>query len=121
MDELDDLGRYIQSRLRAKGITDLQVAKALNISPKTVQKIYPLKDIYSERLSVFCELLEENVFLDYYGRSEPLKSILNKELKEAQKLLKTKDELLDIQRKYINKLEAEVQDNALAHRSKKKK
>jgi hypothetical protein len=79
MDETDDLGRYIQGRLRAKNIEDKEVATLLNISVKTVPKIYPSKDIYSDRLAKLSILLNEDLFLDFYGKKEPLKTLLNKE------------------------------------------
>jgi hypothetical protein len=39
----------------------------------SVRNIYPLKDIYSERLAKFCVLLDEYVLSEYYGQTEPLK------------------------------------------------
>lgn len=106
MDNTEELGRYIQRRLREKNVPDSEVAKALNISPKTVQKIYPLKDIYSERLSIFCKLLNENIFSDFYGQSEPLKSIINRTTLNTDDGLK--DELIEIQKKHIQVLEEKV-------------
>ncbi|RXF71964.1 hypothetical protein [Arcticibacter tournemirensis] len=76
MQEHDELGKYLQKKVREKRITDKVIANFLNISEKTVPKIYPLKDISSERLSKFCILLDEDLFSGYYGEKEPLKSIL---------------------------------------------
>lgn len=108
MAEFEDLGRYIQSRLRAKGVSDESVAKALNISPKTVQKIYPLKDIYSGRLSIFCKLLNENVFSDFYGRDDDLRLILDNEVVLLRSIVKSNEELLELQRKHITLLEEKL-------------
>ncbi len=94
MEENDDLGRYIQARLRAKNIEDKDVAAILNISVKTVHKIYPNKDLYSERVAKFCLILNENIFLDFYGKKEPLKTLLNKDIADLiSELSKSKSEI----------------------------
>jgi hypothetical protein len=109
MDKSQELGRYIQSRLRAKNISDNAVAAALNISHKTVQKIYPLKDIYTERLTIFCKLLDENVFKDFYARDESLAKIFNSDFDQDNKSHQLKDELIETQRKYILELEEKLE------------
>ena len=109
MEKSEELGRYIQSRLRAKNISDNTVAASLNISNKTVQKIYPLKDIYTERLVIFCKLLDENIFKDFYSKDESLAKILNSDFENDKISHQLKDELIETQRKYILELEEKIQ------------
>ncbi|MFC7526814.1 hypothetical protein ACFQRK_22850 [Parapedobacter sp. GCM10030251] len=122
MDENEDLGRYLQKKLRDKGIEDKAVADALNISLRSVRNIYPLKDIYAERLAKFCVLLDEDLFLQYYGQNEPLKSILNREKtaldqevtrlrelnEEKERMVSFLKEELEEKEEYIKNLQSEL-------------
>lgn len=110
MDEKEDLGRYIQKKLRDKGIEDKVVANELNISVRSVEKIYPLKDVYSERLAKFCVLLDEDVFSQYYGQDEPLKSILNRERVALEEKISRLTELNEEKERLISFLTAELED-----------
>lgn len=109
MDENDDLGRYLQNKVRNKGIEDKEVANVLNISVRSVPKIYPLKDVYSDRLAKFCILLDENLFSDYYGQVEPLKSILNREKLGLEQEIARLNELNEEKARFIRYLKEEIE------------
>ncbi|WP_090607684.1 hypothetical protein [Parapedobacter koreensis] len=110
MDENKDLGRYLQKKLRDKGIEDKAVADALNISSRSVRNIYPLKDIYTDRFAKFCVLLNEDLFLQYYGQSEPLKSILNREKVALEQEVARLRELDEEKERLISFLKEELEE-----------
>jgi|GEM_PF-6581768 len=109
MQESSDLGKYIQRRIKEKKLDKKAIADALNISVSTVSKIYPNKDIYSDRLAKFCILLNEDLFLDYYGQNDPLKTILNREKQELLNKIellqndnREKSDLIDLLKSQLN-------------------
>jgi len=122
MDEKESLGKYIQRRLRERGIEDKAVADILNLSVKTVPKIYKQSEIPSDRIAKISILLNENVYLHYYGSKEPLKSILNQNTQELEekvarlevlveqytKTIDDKDHIIELQNKLIAELEEKL-------------
>lgn len=120
MDEKESLGKYIQRRLREKGIEDKTVADALNLSVKTVPKIYLQTEIPCDRIAKISILLDENVYLNYYGKEEPLKSILNRDKQDLLERILKFEELTELNNKIIidkesiielqNKLIAELEE-----------
>ncbi|MGV6946449.1 hypothetical protein [Sphingobacterium sp. CZ-2] len=127
MDEKESLGKYIQQRLRERGIEDKAVADILNLSVKTVPKIYKQSEIPSDRIAKISILLNENVYLHYYGSKEPLKSILNQNTQELEqkvsklealieqhtKTIDDKDHIIELQNKLIAELEEKLsKDNS---------
>lgn len=125
MDEKESLGKYIQRRLRERRIEDKAVADILNLSVKTVPKIYKQSEIPSDRVAKISILLNENVYLNYYGSKEPLKSILNHNTKELTEkvsrleelneqhanAIKDKDSIIELQNKLIAELEEKLTKN----------
>lgn len=108
MDEKEDIGRYLQTKLRNKGIEDKEVGDALSIAPRSVRNIFPLKDIYAERLAKFCILLNEDLFSQYYGQDEPLKSILNREKVALEQEVARLFDLNEEKSRRINKLKKPI-------------
>lgn len=122
MDEKESLGKYVQRILRERNIGDKAVADTLNLSVKTVPKIYHQTEIPCDRIAKISILLNENVYLNYYGKEEPLKSILNQDRKELvekvqkledlieerQKTIKDKDCIFELQNKLITELEEKL-------------
>jgi len=122
MDEKELLGKYVQRRLRERNIGDKAVADILNLSIKTVPKIYQQTEIPCDRIAKISILLNENVYLNYYGQEEPLKSILNQETQNMEervsrleelneqhiKTIKDKDSIIELQNKLIAELEEKL-------------
>lgn len=122
MAEKEILGKYIQGKLRGKGIEDKKVAEILSLSVKTVPKIYLQSEIPCDRIAKISILLDEDVYKDYYGNTEPLKSLLNREAQKLQdrisklervneKNLETindKNVIINLQNKLITELEEKL-------------
>ncbi|HAU53052.1 MULTISPECIES: hypothetical protein [Sphingobacterium] len=109
------LGKYIQRKLRGKGIEDKDVARSLNIALRSVPYIYKQTEISSERLAKISILLDENIYLDYYGDEEPLKSLLNRETNKLKELnekglavIDDKNLIIELQNKLIVELEEKL-------------
>jgi hypothetical protein len=122
----DTIGEFLHKKIKSKGLEDKQVAGFLNISPSTLRKTYPLDDMYISRLIEFCELLGEDVIVEYYYAKEPLKSfrksefekwhkeihelkatLENKEqtIRQLQDHISTQNELISLQKREIKRLE----------------
>lgn len=122
MSENEILGKYIQKRLREKGIEDKEVAEQLNLSVRTVPNMYQQSEIPVNRIAKLSILLDEDIYLNYFGTKEPLKSILNRSLKtiEEQLLileeinefnlsaLNDKNNIIELQNKLIKELEDKI-------------
>lgn len=122
MDEKESLGKYVQRRLRERNIADKAVADILNLSVKTVPKIYQQTEIPCDRIAKLSILLNENIYLDYYGKEEPLKSILNQGRQElvekvqrledlnehSMKIINDKESIIELQNKLIAELEEKL-------------
>lgn len=63
MGENEPLAKYIQRRLRGRNIGDKAVANILNLSVKTVPKIYQQTEIPCDRIAKLSILLNENIYL----------------------------------------------------------
>jgi len=122
MDEKESLGKYIQRRLRERHIEDKEVANILNLSVKTVPKIYSQSEIPCDRIAKLSILLNENLYLNYYGKEEPLKTILNQDREElaekvqrledineqSKKIINDKESIIELQNKLIAELEEKL-------------
>ena len=119
----DSIGEYLRLKLRSKNILNKDAAAYIGLSESAFDKVLKLDDIYPSRLIKLSGLLEENL-LEYYHSIEPLKTLLEAEKKEQEKslnlltdkinlqeqLINSKEELLEIQRKYILELESRLND-----------
>ncbi|MDR2269528.1 MAG: hypothetical protein LBF27_01370 [Sphingobacterium sp.] len=122
MAEKEPLGKYVQRRIREKGIEDKIIADILNLSVKTVPKVYAQTDIPCDRIAKLSILLNEDLYLNYYSSSEPLKTILNREKQELNEkilelesqqdqylnIIKDKDSIIILQNKLISELEEKL-------------
>lgn len=120
--ENESLGKYVQKRLREKGIEDKTVADTLNLSVKTVPKIYLQTEIPCDRIAKISVLVDENLYLDFFGRKEPLKSLLNRDKQQLieivsrleslndrnAKTIQDKDRIIELQNKLILELEKKL-------------
>lgn len=77
----DKIGAYIQKRLRAKKIKDEEAAGFLNIAASTLRKKYFLDDLYISEVIKLSKLLDEDIILDFYYTSEPLKSLRDRQVR----------------------------------------
>jgi septal ring factor EnvC (AmiA/AmiB activator) len=105
----DTIGEFLHKKIKSKGLEDKQVAGFLNISPSTLRKTYPLEDMYISRLIEFCELLGEDIILEYYYSREPLKSLRKnetdkwgKEMAELKAALENKEKITQQLQEHIN-------------------
>lgn len=124
MDEKEPLGKYIQRRVREKGVEDKTVADILNLSVKTVPKVYAQAEISCDRIASLSILLNEDLYLNYFGESEPLKSLLNRDKNELSEkveelislkdqylsIIKDKDNIIALQNKLIAELEEKLKN-----------
>lgn len=105
----DTIGEFLHKKIKSKGLEDKQVAGFLNISPSTLRKTYPLDDMYISRLIEFCELLGEDIILEYYYSKEPLKSLRkieiekwNKDISELKAAVENKEQTIRQLREHIS-------------------
>lgn len=119
----DSIGEYLRLKLRSKNILNKDAAAYIGLSESAFDKVLKLDDIYPSRLIKLSGLLEENL-LEYYHSIEPLKTLLEAEKKAQEEslnlltdkinlqeqLIKSKEELLEVQRKYILELESRLND-----------
>ncbi len=82
------LGKYIQERVRLKGISDKAVAEALHVSVRSVPNIYAAKEIPTSRVALLSVLLKEDIYFDYYKDIESVGPVIKKQLDELMHQIK---------------------------------
>jgi len=122
----DSIGEYLRLKLRNKNIFNKDAAAYIGLSESAFDKVLKLDDIYPSRLIKLSGLLQENL-LEYYHTLEPLKTLLEVEkgiqeealrtvtdkVKLQQQIIDSKEELLEVQRKYILELESRLKNQNL--------
>ncbi|WP_222539508.1 hypothetical protein [Pedobacter polysacchareus] len=117
----NSIGEYLRLKLRSKNISNKEAGASIGLSESAFEKVLTQEDIYASRLVKLSELLKENL-LEYYYKIEPIKSLILAEKNEYKTALRTlsdkielqkqvidnKEELLVIQRKYIQELEGRL-------------
>jgi len=104
----ESIGSFIHKKVKAKGLSDKQVAGYFNISPSTLRKYYPLKDMYISKIIEFCELLDEDLILDYYYNKEPLKGFRKRDMEKHQQELAELRMMLEQTKEMVGQLQKHI-------------
>ncbi|MBL1410782.1 hypothetical protein [Sphingobacterium faecale] len=107
------LGKFIQERVRLKGITDKAVAEALHISARSVPNIYSAKEIPTSRVALLSVLLNEDIYYNYYKNFETVAPVVSAQIDDLIQKIKTlentifdKERLIQSQAALIESLQA---------------
>ena len=115
------IGQLIKEVASSKGLSQKQFGEKINRTKQAVASIYKRSTIEIELLMLISNVLEYDFFAQLYEKEHlrKFKTIetelwhdriesLNEKIASMDKLLENKEELLTIQRKYINELENKI-------------
>ena len=98
------IGKIIHELVKEKRLKARFVGKEINVSESNVYKIYKQKTIDVDKLIIFSQVLNTNLFL-HYLRAEPLKSMFNQKTEDLKSEIKILNNTIAQRDKRIKELE----------------